>query len=125
MRGVDNKLVGLEALSLCSLLIASHSGHDSFAGHLAVAGNLGCGSPTADGAARGVGSPPHCSRLFVSAAHAGGTLLRLMTSFSCHCSRVGLTASDLETGELSHRKRRRTIGEGNGGNVSTMHFLYL
>src|SRR5262249_27286617 len=71
MGRVNDKLVSLEALSLCSLLIASHSGHDSFAGPFSAAGHLGCGSRTADG----VGVPPHCSRLFWSPAHAGGALL--------------------------------------------------
>src|SRR5262249_31943596 len=75
MGRIDDKLVSFEALSLCSLLIASHSGHDSFAGPFSVAGHLGWGTPTADGSAGGVGGPPHCSRLFGSPAHAGGAFL--------------------------------------------------
>ena len=104
MGRIDDKLVSFEALSLRSLFIASHSGHDSFAGPFSGTGHLGCGSPTADCTARGVGGPPHCSRLFGSAAHAGGAFLCFMTRFSCHCSRVDRTPSKLETVELSHRK---------------------
>ena len=122
---VDDEFVGLEALSLGSLLIAGHSGHDSFTGAFAAAGHLGCGSPTADGAARGMRGPPRFGRLFRSPAHAGGTFLRFMTRFSCHCSRVDFTPSDLGTWELSHRKIRLPKGERTDGNVVPIHFLYI
>src|SRR6185295_8039774 len=75
VRGVDDKLVGLEALSLGSLFISGHSGHDSFTGPFAGTGRFGCGSPTANGAARGMGGPPRFGRLFRPPAHAGGTFL--------------------------------------------------
>ena len=61
---IDDELVGLEALSLGSLLIAGHSGQNSFTGPFAGAGQFGCGSPVADGAARGMRGPPRFGRLF-------------------------------------------------------------
>src|SRR5262249_42308522 len=68
---IYDEFISLEALPLRRLLIAGHSRHDSFAGPFAVAGHLGYRSPTADGAARGVGGPPHCSRLFWSSVPTG------------------------------------------------------
>jgi len=59
---VDDEFVGLEAKSLGSLLIAGHSGQNSFTGRLPAAGYLDCGSPIADGAARGVSGPPRIKR---------------------------------------------------------------
>ena len=88
-----HELVGLEALSLGSLLVAGHSGQNSFTGGLAAAGHFGCGSPIADGAARGLRGPPRFGRLFRLPAHAGGTFLSFLTRFSCHCSRVEFTPS--------------------------------
>src|SRR4026207_2583395 len=47
-----------------------------------------------------------------------------MTRFSCHCSRVDCTPSDLGTGEPSHRKIRLPNGERTGGDVVPVHFLH-
>src|SRR5689334_4363614 len=122
---INDEFVGLKPLSLGSLLIACHSGHDSFTGAFAAAGYFGCGSPVADGAARSMGGPPRFGRLFGSSAHAAGTFLRFMTRFSCHCSRVGCTPSDLEALEPGHRKIRLPKGERTAGNVVPVHFLHI
>src|SRR5579875_2024124 len=99
MSGIYDELVGLEALSLGSLLIAGHSGHDSFSGAaFAAAGRLDCGRPAADIAARGLRGPPQGGGfLGPPAHHAGGTFFCLVTRFSCHCCCVSIfTPSSLK-----------------------------
>jgi hypothetical protein len=48
MGRIDDELVGLETLSLSSLLVGGHSGQNSFTGALPGTGQFGCGSPIAD-----------------------------------------------------------------------------
>jgi hypothetical protein len=48
---IDDEFVSLEALSLSSLLIAGHSGQNSFTGAFAAAGTFGYGGPGAGGTA--------------------------------------------------------------------------
>ena len=102
---IDDEFVGLEALSLGSLLVGRHSGQNSFTGAFAAAGHFGCGGPGAGGPARGMRGPPRCGRLFGSPAHAGGTFLRFLTRFSCHCSRVDFTPSVLDPWDAAAKNK--------------------
>src|SRR5579864_5064202 len=106
MGGINDELVGLEALSLGGLLGGdSHSlGHSMAVG--IAPGRLRYGSYATGGSARGLRSPPADG----GGGFIGGLFrLRPMTRFCSHSFRVGLTPlNDDSSG--THRKKRLPKG---------------
>ena len=125
VRRIDDELVGLEALSLGSLFIAGHSGHCSFTGPFAGPAHFGCGSPTADVAARGMRGPPRCRQTSWPAGSCRRNLSLTSDAFFLPLLTRGLHALYTGNRGIGHRKIMLPKGERTGCNVVPVHFLHI